>query len=97
MGRRREAAAVIAVDELELLRESHRTHRLVEIVVTGCAYACCGRGWSRRDGYEQTYRGYISTMDDDPPRTFMLVSMGVGTVSYTIAVREAEIALVEGR
>lgn len=71
--------------------------RSVEILVSGCAYSCCGRGWMRRDGYEQTYRGWIDCLqlDEHPqgPRwgTFMLYSPGLGTISYVVAVRFGEV------
>lgn len=85
-------------DELELLRESARTHALLHLTVTGCAYACCGRGWTRRDGYEQDYVGYVDPLDEDPPQvTFTLVSPGLGTVTYWCAIRESEVVGVERR
>lgn len=65
--------------------EDHR--REVEIVVDACAYACCGRGWSTREGYEQTYRGYIATLDlpsASEPGGARLIARGIGTVSYFV-------------
>jgi hypothetical protein len=29
------------------------------VVVNGCAYSCCGKGWQRRDGYWRTCSGRI--------------------------------------
>lgn len=68
--------------------------RTVEIVVDGAAYSCCGRGWQRRDGYEQTYQGWIDNYQ--PPNgggegTFMLYSKGLGTISYVVACRFYEV------
>lgn len=66
----------------------------IEIVVTGCAYSCCGRGWRRRDDYEQTYRGWVDNLSEregDAAGTFMLYSPGLGTVSYVVAVRDFEL------
>jgi hypothetical protein len=82
--------------DLELLRESERTHALVHVKVTGCAYSCCGKPWVRRDGYEQDYIGYVNNLDESKPTpealtTFLLVSPGLGTVAYWCALRESEI------
>lgn len=66
----------------------------IRIVVTGCAYSCCGRGWRRRDGYEQTYRGWVDNLSEregDMAGTFMLYNPGLGTVSYVLAVRDFEL------
>lgn len=61
---------------------------VVEIRVNACAYSCCGRGWRRRDDYEQVYAGYVDNLTD---ATFMLYSMGIGTVSYVVAVHFSEL------
>lgn len=93
--------------ELARLREAVRNpERLVEVMVTGCAYSCCGRGWQRRDGYEQLYCGWVDNLNE--PRdvsllageapvldgTFMLYSPGIGAVSYVIACRFSEVTAV---
>jgi hypothetical protein len=65
-----------------------RPGKTIRLVVNACAYSCCGRGWQRRDGYEQTYHGYVDNLTD---RTLMLYSVGIGTVSYVLAVRFFEI------
>lgn len=87
--------------ELDLLRASAVNHggdaRELEIVVTGCAHSCCGRGWRRRDGYEQTYHGYVDNLTIDEPGAFMLYSKGIGTLSYVLAVRFSEVQSVEPR
>lgn len=71
---------------LSLLVASLEDHRQeVEVVVDACAYACCGRGWQARSGYEQTYRGYVANIDlpsGDEPGGARLISRGAGTVSY---------------
>jgi hypothetical protein len=88
--------------ELQLLVDSQATVRdggdvdklQVEIVVTGCAYSCCGRGWQRRDGHEQAYRGWVDNLElpqDGAAGTFMLYSPGIGTLSYVVAVRFDEV------
>lgn len=86
---------MIDADELALLRASAINHggdaRIVEVIVNGCAYSCCGRPWARRDGYEQTYSGWIDNLNE---RTFMLYSPGIGTLSYVIAVRFDEVEAV---
>lgn len=92
---------LLAADR-ELLRESQRIVQqggdveklLVEVVVMSCAYSCCGRGWRRRDGYEQTYRGWVDNLEQpagEMAGTFMLYSPGIGTVSYVVAVRFDEV------
>jgi hypothetical protein len=89
---------MIDAADLELLRESERTHTLLRVTVSGCAYACCGRGWQRRDGYEQEYVGYVNPLNDESsPVTFLLVAPGLGTISYTCAIRESEVLGVERR
>lgn len=56
--------------ELARLREAVRNpNRLVEVMVTGCAYSCCGRGWQRRDGYEQIYCGWVDNLVEPAVRT----------------------------
>lgn len=67
---------------------AHKTVR-----VSDCAYSCCGRGWHRRD-YEATYTGYIDNYeerDGERAGNFMLYSVGIGTISYVIAVRDFEL------
>jgi hypothetical protein len=93
--------------EVELLRASQRDKsQLVRVVVNGCAYSCCGKGWRRRDGYEQDYIGYIDNLkepetvelagqDVTHAGTFMLYAAGIGTISYVIACRFFEVELVE--
>lgn len=88
--------STMTVDELELLRESAEDRsNIVRIVVNGCAYSCCGKGWRRRDGYEQDYIGYIDNLEREEPGTFMLYAAGIGTLSYVVAVRFSEVELVE--
>jgi Fe-S-cluster containining protein len=93
-----------STEDLDKLRESQRNkHRLVTVTVNGCAYSCCGKGWQRRDGYEQRYTGYIDNLtvptDEEAARgmhgTFMLYSGGLGTLSYVIACRFFELADVQ--
>lgn len=67
---------------------------LVTVTVNGCAYSCCGKGWRRRDGYEQEYTGWIDNLspaDEGGVMTFMLYSGGLGTISYVCAIREDEV------
>lgn len=74
--------------------------RIVDVVVSGCAYACCGKGWLRRDGYEQVYCGYVDNFQDPAgldDGSFMLYSMGIGTISYVVAVRFDEVHDVQLR
>ena len=84
--------------DVGLLARSQATHELLDATVTGCAYSCCGKGWQRRDGYEQRYRGYIDNLtlpDGEMQGTFMLYSTGIGTLSYVIAVRFFEVAAID--
>ena len=55
-------AGMVDADELALLEQSQRDHSVLEVIVNGCAHSCCGRGWQRRDGYEQTYYGYVDNL-----------------------------------
>lgn len=87
---------MIEAAELELLRASALNlggdGRIVAVDVNACAYSCCGRGWQRRDGYLQCYRGWIDNLGDGG---FMLYSPGIGTLSYVLAVRFDEVEAVE--
>jgi hypothetical protein len=75
-----------STDDLAKLRASQEDkHRLVTIVVTGCAYSCCGKGWQRRDDHEESAGA----------GTFMLYSAGIGTLSYVVACRDYELADVD--
>ena len=72
--------------------------RCLRVTVNACAYSCCGRGWQRRDGYEQTYVGWVDNLKlSDGPHvgSFMLYSEGLGTISYVIAAGFDEVELVE--
>lgn len=91
-------AGVIDAHDLELLRQAaEQRGRIVQIVVTGCAYSCCGKGWHRRDGYEQTYQGWVDNFKDGEHGVFMLYSPGLGTLNYVVAVRFDEVADVQAR
>lgn len=80
-------------DELALLEASQADHAVIlHVVVTACAWSCCGRGWQRRDGYEQEYWGWADNVDGG---TFMLYNPGLGAPSYVIACKTADVALVE--
>lgn len=84
-------------EEIQLLREA-TPERSVRVVVSACAYACCGRGWQRRDGYEQVYHGYVQNLTEpagEADGTFMLYSAGIGTISYVIACRFGEVDAVD--
>lgn len=63
--------------------------RIVEVIVNACAFSCCGRGWRRRDGYEQTYRGWVDNFQlpehEGQRGTFMLYTLGLGQISAVIA------------
>lgn len=67
----------------------------VRVLVDGCAYSCCGKGWRRKDGYLQRYIGYIDNLTfpehDGQVGTFMLYSRGIGGPSYVCAVRFPEV------
>lgn len=89
-------------DEIALLRASAINcggdARPVAVTVSSAAYSCCGRGWQRRDGYEQTYVGWVDNLhepDGMAQGAFMLYGVGLGTVAFTLAVVFAEVELVE--
>jgi hypothetical protein len=70
------------------------------VVVNGCSYSCCGKGWQRRDGYWRTCSGRII---DNRKRSaigtvgaFMRYSAGIGTLSYVIAARFDEVEQITG-
>lgn len=64
--------------ELALLQASAADKRAVRVVVTGCAYSCCGRGWQRRDGYEQEFVGWVDNLDV-PDDAAQLIAAASGT------------------
>lgn len=78
------------VDEL---RAAHAAGAQVDLVVSACAFNCCSRGWHRRD-YEQGLTGKLRSMTDTG---VVLVSAGIGTVSYFAAVELTEIIEVRTR
>lgn len=90
----------LSTEELDLLETVNVSSRglrqgeIVEIEVHACAYSCCAKGWRRRDGYPQIYRGYIDNFErashDGQRTTFMLYAQGIGTLSYVVAVRDDE-------
>lgn len=92
----RSVSLACSTEDLILLRwAAEDRSRIVDVVVDACAHSCCGRGWRRRDGYEQTYRGYVDNLEepehDGQALTFMLYSAGIGTLSYVIACRDFEV------
>lgn len=86
--------------DIALLQRSLDDHRQeVEIVVDACMYACCGRAWQPREGYEQTYRGYIANLDlpsGDEPGGGRLISRGIGGPSYFVIFGFDHLADVRG-
>jgi hypothetical protein len=85
--------------ELRMLEASEQDKsRWLRVTVNGCAYSGCGRGWRYRDGYEQTYVGWVDKLKlPDGPHVggCMLDSEGLATISYVIAARFDEVELVE--
>lgn len=67
----------------------------LRVTVNGCAYSCCGKGWQRRVGHEQVYTGWIDSLNVSSPSSFMVFGIGIGTVSYVVAVLDYEVELVE--
>jgi len=71
-----------------------RPGQIVQVQVNGAAYSCCGKGWRRRDGYLQKYRGYVDNLqlpEGEAAGTFMLYSQGIGTMTYVVALRFFEV------
>ena len=89
---------MVDADELALLEQSQRDHSVLEVIVNGCAHSCCGRGWRRRDGYEQSYFGYVDNLKLPEPGvagTFMLYSTGLGgSLDFAIAARFDEVEAI---
>jgi hypothetical protein len=92
---------VIDERELGLLRSSALNAggdgRILSVITHGCAFSCCGRGWQRRDGYEQTYKGWIDNLrlpEGPNVGSFMLYSPGLGTLSYVVAMRFDEVEYI---
>lgn len=71
-------------DDRALLLAASEDRRIeLKILTTQAAYACCGRGWQERSGYEQIYQGQITSLSGD---TLRLVRRGIGTLTYTVIV-----------
>lgn len=91
---------MVDAQEEELLRQAaaNRPNIRLKVTVTGCAYSCCGRGWQRRDGYEQVYEGWVDNFkppEGEAQGTFMIYSPGIGKLSYVVAIRFSEVELIE--
>jgi hypothetical protein len=81
----------VTPSELELLEHSQRYRTDVELVVDRCLFSCCGKGWRERADYEQTYHGYVDRLDGDEDSAFMLYSRGLGTLSYIVRMKLADV------
>jgi hypothetical protein len=86
---------MIDAADLALIEDAAANHgQAIDVVVNACAYSCCGKGWRRREGYEQHYRGWIDNYEpaeNGSVMTFMLYSTGLGTISYVCAIRADEV------
>lgn len=69
-------------EDRELIAQACAAKAWVELVVSGCAYTCCGRGFRRRDGYEQTYQGRVVSTTEDGLR---LENPGAGSTYVVLA------------
>ena len=89
---------MVGPDELALLERAQRDRCTLEVVVNGCAFSCCGKGWRRREGYEQTYYGYVDNLhlpEGEAAGTFMLYSPGLGgSLDFAIAARFDEVEAI---
>lgn len=83
-------------EDLTILRQAAHDRSLnISITVSACDYNCCGRGWLRREGYEQQFVGYVHALVVLEDGGLTLVSRGVGTISYSVFARFDEIKHVE--
>lgn len=73
------------------LVELAAARRRVQVVVTRALYACCGRAWIERSGYEQTYVGTVREHEG----RWMLTAVGIGTISYVVVFDVADVEDVE--
>ena len=72
----------------DLLISAHQTGAKVTIAVTSCLYACCGRAWQTRTGYEQLYTGKVAEIE---PK-LVLHAWGIGTLSYVVVAAPGDVA-----
>lgn len=79
---------MIAAGDLRVLSAAAASGARVELVVTACLYACCGKGFTERAGYEQTFHGTVHTLTDTGVR---LHSEGIGTLNYVVLVELADV------
>lgn len=80
-------------EDLAILQVAARaSYRNVSVTVDACDYNCCGKGWLRREGYEQQYVGRVGVVDSG---MFTLTSLGIGTISYVISARFEDVLHVE--
>lgn len=82
---------MIDAADLELLQTVQGTAEQVRIVVSRCAYSCCGREFLRA-GYDQTYVGRVAHVD---ATAFLLYANGIGTLSYVVAARYDDVEAVD--
>lgn len=58
-------------------------HRRFKVETPVASYACCGKAWAMRAGYDQTYYGFVKAVNDEG---FHLVNLGLGTITYQVRV-----------
>jgi hypothetical protein len=92
-------AAIDLLREVQIGSGLEREGQDVRILVTGCAYSCCGKGWRRRDGYRQKYIGYIDNLTfpeyEGQRGTFMLYAKRLQAV-VAVGFDEVEEVVVAG-
>lgn len=69
-------------EELKTLKGAVCLNDPIRVVVNSCAVCCCGRSWTRRDGYRQTYWGRVNQLslpEHQNPGSFVLFTAGIGT------------------
>lgn len=84
-------------DEQALLAAALEDRQSVRIVVRGCDFSCCSRGWHRRE-YEQELVGRVAAHfepDDDTDGLVLLNGDGISSIAYVARIRYREIEVVE--
>jgi hypothetical protein len=90
---------MLDVDEIALVEASLNDGLIVQLVVDACRFACCGKPFRERAGYEQVYTGTIAHVELNglEPIAVRMNGLGMGTPSFIVEAGVENICLVRQR